>query len=717
MKNIQDFLKVKRDKLITHFKYEMKESTIESPNIRISVRTMETMPLSSISRICRMENTVDKIVDLYFSWRRKLDNPILDYLNHVEAGWRVYERVVFSADDVPIKLMLESRVKHLNREIREIVKSILHGYNFASIIDLVYRYYIGLRDLDIVRLLLLGRGTCRDLLNILKSISISDAVRYAPTCFSMMIIQNISIDSVLDEVLEILKLHIDSIDTAILGGFSELIHELKSRFSDITGEEIQVRERYFLYTFSEYILREIKDYLSVRTLENLARKKRLAFYLRTVHYYRDCDLLVPILFSSKFPRLIALMVLSKYSRVVLPTTYLGPCCSSISSEELQKELDGTINLAILFSDLNESFLNSLWDMYHDVYEYNIASNPTKINFIAVKLGWLFTIGDRLATNRLITMNTHGEIREITLRAPIEVDSCLVLGLNPMCERSTHRELSKYLRGLRVLRLNPYEATSRVESKLSTHRLIERYCKDITMPEYVAILKGTDMRGIVECLKPLVNMSETIVVKPDHSTEGIGVRVFKTSPSSIREGSPIVQYIQLLTEYDDVIVEKFRGNVKYKDEYLSLRLISSWNGRNFCMESGFALVSKHPITSMIHGGRPIPLHVALDNLYYDQTLRRVKLSHKRSDIASILSDVCSKVGRAINYGLSERSMLKFMGIDIVLEYQSGEIVPILLEVNPRPSGLNYLYTVEGEANVFKSLLHYVTQELMYCFSTG
>ena len=661
-----------------------------------------------VSRICSIDDLVDRILNLYSMWRRKLENEVLNYLNHLEAVWRTYEKIVFSADSIPIRLILSTKIKEISGEVKEVVKYILHRGNFNSIVDSIYyKNYSDLKSLDTIRRLLLGYGTYRELIELLNSIDISKALEHSPTCLSMMILRTIPNSSTFSDLVELLKPHIYELDLAVQGGFEELLYSLEKGNVKTSGKGL-VDGKHFLYTFSDYVFKESGYVVDTRVLEDISRRKRFIFYINVVHSLND-DILFPFLFSSKFPKTVASMILAKYSKVMLPKAYLGLRTSSVSSEEIREKLKGKVNLAILFSELNESFLNSLWDMYCDVHEHNMV-NPVKINLIAIKLGWLSIVEGELSTNRIIIVNTDGTIEELSLKEPIGVDSCLVLYLDPACERSLHYRLSTCLKDLKILQINPYRAVARVESKLSTHELMKNYSKGVIMPEYVAVERGASTREIINSLREFLSKSEMIVVKPDHGTEGIGVKVFEVDPYHLNENSTVVQYIRSLKYYDDILIEKFRGNVRYKNKYLSLRVVISWNGRDFVIESGYAMVSDYPITSMRYSGRPISLQETIGNLYYTNSTGNTRIPLDKRELTDILERVCSRIGIGINHGLNEEDMLKFMGIDIVLEYHDGEITPILIDVNPRPSGLNYLYTIEGRANVFKNLLYYISSTL-------
>ena len=47
----------------------------------------------------------------------------------------------------------------------------------------------------------------------------------------------------------------------------------------------------------------------------------------------------------------------------------------------------------------------------------------------------------------------------------------------------------------------------------------------------------------------------------------------------------------------------------------------------------------------------------------------------------------KTGNNFAFNKNLKNRLSLMGIDFLLEAQNGKLIPIFLEVNPRPAGLN------------------------------
>jgi hypothetical protein len=149
----------------------------------------------------------------------------------------------------------------------------------------------------------------------------------------------------------------------------------------------------------------------------------------------------------------------------------------------------------------------------------------------------------------------------------------------------------------------------------------------------------------------------------------------------------------------VIVKKARGNVfYYKNEEqdrghrpVTFRVFLWQPEDKVEAELGFAEVSaseKDFVTSPEKGGRITAPAEAMADLHYREKdeFRRIVLTgqERRSLPATAVRALA-----ALNSGLMQK--LRIAGVDLVLEVAGGQVRPVVLEINPRPSGLDKLST--------------------------
>jgi hypothetical protein len=206
---------------------------------------------------------------------------------------------------------------------------------------------------------------------------------------------------------------------------------------------------------------------------------------------------------------------------------------------------------------------------------------------------------------------------------------------------------------------------------------------------------------------------------------------------------MVEYIKddILTE-DDAIVREKRGNVRYSKISTSplsrgdsgdmscaflnvaFRINVAWNGSDFVAESGYAQVAGHGRifpASRGRGGTIVDINEALANLYYPKGEKWIRFIPTDEDIEAIKASAIS-AAYGLNTGLDVEDCLKHMGIDILLEVEETDeytvnVIPVVLEANPRPAGLVYASEVIGlsgktsQPQISKQVFRFAISELL------
>ena len=362
------------------------------------------------------------------------------------------------------------------------------------------------------------------------------------------------------------------------------------------------------------------------------------------------------------------------------------------------------NFTLIFGNIRNYFRNAIWELMQDIEEFNIINN-SNLNLITSHITWLKLKENNFVIKRAMIKYKNG-LLEVPLHNEIEVKIAIILSLPFLEEVKLHQILASALESKGVILVNPAKSSLRADDKLISHKLFEKY--KINSPSYVFVARSFNIGKIDYYLNKL--KANEVVVKPVHGTEGWGVKYFKINHDE-KKRNEIKDYVMKLLKYDDVLIEEFRGNITFRNRKVTIRVVVSWNGRTFDIESGYAIVAgeNNSIATVSQGGQVCNINQVLSHLEYHGNILSISKSLLRQ-----LKEFCTKVARAINDNLLPQDFLKYMGIDLVLEYRDGKILPVVLEVNSRPSGLTYLTTItlssHGEVNIFKNLLKFVKEVL-------
>lgn len=303
--------------------------------------------------------------------------------------------------------------------------------------------------------------------------------------------------------------------------------------------------------------------------------------------------------------------------------------------------------------------------------------------------------DGTLDRKVLSVNRRLEIEEEITDAPPEFEEAVVLSLPAFGEQRLHREISAYLQSRHIPLLNPYPTSRLADNKyLAISRLA---AKKIPVPESL-LLRKPDASKLIPKLSAFLDRHRAsgFYVQPNEGTEGRET-YFLTSGEVRRSPEYVTDIVSGLLRDREAIVKKARGNVFYFHEAekergyrpVTFRVLVWRPGQKIERDLGFAEVSasEHDgITSLEKGGRIIALREALANLFYRDTdgFRRVVLTEEER---RRLPAVAVRALAAFNSG--RRAKLRIAGVDLLLEVTRGRVLPVILEINPRPSGLDKL----------------------------
>ena len=347
-----------------------------------------------------------------------------------------------------------------------------------------------------------------------------------------------------------------------------------------------------------------------------------------------------------------------------------------------------------------------------VMQIDAIQNALDDNIIVLGIhpSWLMNNGHQLFTQKALWMDDKQLICLLSFQQPIQVDMIHFLMLQSATESSTHQALTEQLKPLSVSMINPYSPSlGYSESKYQSFQLWSKAMDvPIVQPESLFLSKNTVLSSVIPAMTSFLSKhtAKSFYLLPDHGTEGLNAACFDVDPSdALSPDHPAIEHlVSQIFPQDDAILRIQRGNLYYENEirhvkeYLPfvLRVNVSWNGVIYQAESGFAVLApapENPVCSVSHKGKVIPVSELTRHLYrLDSENHAQPVKLKEPDWQTIL-ETSKYALQTINEGQSPRDYLKLAGLDYVLEYTTGSdgkprITPILLEINPRPSGLVY-----------------------------
>ena len=295
--------------------------------------------------------------------------------------------------------------------------------------------------------------------------------------------------------------------------------------------------------------------------------------------------------------------------------------------------------------------------------------------------------------RAWSLNDRFEIEEVRSDAPPLFQEAVILSLPAFAERSLHRRIASFLQRRHVALFNPYSSSRTAGNKYLTIRRLA--AKKIPVPESI-IIRESDHSRISRRLSGFLarHNASGFYIQPNEGTEGretyfFSAEEFRRSPDFAAE------IVSGILRDRQVIVKKARGNVFYykgeEDERgyrpVTFRVFLWQPEDEVEADAGFAEISaseNEPLTSPEKGGRIVAPSEAMAGLYYREAAgyRRIVLTGEE---ARSLPAAAVQALAAFNSGL--RQKLRIAGVDLLLEVTDGRIRPVVLEINPRPSGLD------------------------------
>jgi hypothetical protein len=228
------------------------------------------------------------------------------------------------------------------------------------------------------------------------------------------------------------------------------------------------------------------------------------------------------------------------------------------------------------------------------------------------------------------------------------------------EQRLHAELPSLLPDGCTM-VNPPEPAAIADDKWAMYELWRN--AGVPTPETTLVSRGQTPDGGTDF---------PVVVKPRHGTEGRLVTVC-TNPTEVAKA------VRAIHEYDDAVIQPFHNSLRYDGNAAVIRLhVSTKPGETRTVESGYVHVAAGgmSIASAGRGGicRPVD----------EKKLQVISTEGPRSLASRELDVVLSVAIHAVNM-LDLR--LRIAGVDVVIDADTdGNVVPLVLDVNPRPAGL-------------------------------
>ena len=390
---------------------------------------------------------------------------------------------------------------------------------------------------------------------------------------------------------------------------------------------------------------------------------------------------------------------------------------ALSDAEAKRTLQG-LNFGIIYGA--ESILLQDTILSYQADEVCSRLGESKINILGVHRDWLTDDGRAL---RGMLVDDSWRVMEVEFKEPIRLSIIQVLHLPSLGEKEIHKKISNFFESLDIPQVNPYSSSQRADDKFLTHRLWSGGDGEIESPLYTLITRGRNLKEASALLLSFARKISkvrrrrriNVFIQPNTGTEGKYVERFTIDilMKSIKGNSDIEKHLVSILRCDDVLLREERGNVVFKRpfnppasfRYISFRVNVAWDGSRFVAESGYAQVSESqssPVASRGRGGEIMSLNEAFRNLYYRDRggLSRLK---PNPSLLSRIKRVIEAAAEKLNVELSPEDYLKMAGIDFLLEIKDKYVKPILLEANPRPSGLAFSVNLRRALNDSSQLM--------------
>jgi len=294
---------------------------------------------------------------------------------------------------------------------------------------------------------------------------------------------------------------------------------------------------------------------------------------------------------------------------------------------------------------------------------------------------------------ILRVGKNFEVEKKSLKKPLKFQKSLILSLPSKKEISLHKKISSFLKKQKNHQLNPFSASFKADDKYFTISKLKKASIDV--PASLLIVKRQEKEILCNLEKFLLNNGiEHFYIQPNFGTEGRETYFFSKKEFE-RKKENVLNVISTILPQPVIIKEK-RGNTYFYDEIekqyrqvVFRILVFQIHNKKVESEYGFLEISKDSktfISSPEKGGKIAEIKDGIFHLYYKEknNFNRLILTEKELSEIKLKSKI---VFKTFNSGFKEK--LEFCGMDFLLECKKGKVSPIVLEINPRPSGLNKL----------------------------
>ncbi|MFB3784967.1 MAG: hypothetical protein ACE15F_01220 [bacterium] len=351
-----------------------------------------------------------------------------------------------------------------------------------------------------------------------------------------------------------------------------------------------------------------------------------------------------------------------------------------------------------------NFANELYPLLVDAYIDDLSRPDSSRTPVAgVHVSWL---DDKLRARRAIYYRPdENELIETSLVPPVEIESVHFLAVSPSC----HQLYSERFTRRGIPPLNPYAASMRADDKYGC--FLEWRKNGVPTPEAVLIPRSEARdapaaRKRIEAAFPVLFGPEPkdevlLMVQPNRGTEGRGIRAFRgpgSWPGMAGRHPDILEHVRRIASGDDVLLRQGVGNllmhdaIHRKNVCFDIRLNVA-AGR---VESGYLMAAApgEIVTSPTAGGRI---------LEWKQPQRPpVDVMGPAGGLAWN-AEAWQVIERAAETAAACFPECRLVGVDARLEWAGGQLIPWILDINPRPAGLAHSrYFATGEPGVTQRL---------------
>jgi hypothetical protein len=269
-------------------------------------------------------------------------------------------------------------------------------------------------------------------------------------------------------------------------------------------------------------------------------------------------------------------------------------------------------------------------------------------------------------------------------------SAQAVGLALSREHQDHARID----ALGVPLTNPWAGASLLDDKARTAALWR--CAGLETPAFLLMPKARSTQAARDTLVVFLSQhGQQVVLKPTDGTEGRGVGIFDVAHNDQRAAA--FRHLEQLLHAGPVLALEERGSLRYESPWgrvrCTARICVCWDGTEAWAESGYAQVAgdAHGIASVGQGGRVLPLTTVWPHFCREGGRR---FAPSTEDWRRLLETACA--GARVLAGALGADMPALTGFDLLLDYQNGRLLPVLLEANPRPAGMArcHLITSDG-----------------------